>query len=241
MKQLSRDWLIESHIDLEYKQFILLAYLENVKKQFHGQFLYPELADLIEHYNNLKHLKTEFSELSIKFPEKLQTIDFKDWKLIYEKIEKNDSLIDELEQIIEFSIPKIKGTLEEGKEIYLEIEQSLKIEPVGIIPLWSDEGYLLIETIEPNETKIFEYSISLFDSANDVYRSLSTKYITSLSRSPFVSLESIKHDLIAKNKELPNPATYFCRTSLSVPFEESYFPVAKRMLIRELSKEKSST
>jgi len=53
MKQLSETWFAEGYIDFELKKYTLLAYLQEVDKYFNENKLYPQLADIIFHYNNL--------------------------------------------------------------------------------------------------------------------------------------------------------------------------------------------
>lgn len=53
MKTLSETWFTEGYIDFELKRYTLLAYLQEVNKYFNQHKLYPQLADLIFHYNNL--------------------------------------------------------------------------------------------------------------------------------------------------------------------------------------------
>ena len=57
MKKLEKDWLTSGLIDFEYKKYILLAYLQEVKGNFDSNKLYPHLSDLIFHYQNLLDLK----------------------------------------------------------------------------------------------------------------------------------------------------------------------------------------
>ena len=38
----------------------------------------------------------------------------------------------------------MKGTIDNGAEIYELIEKQLHIEPVGILPLYKNEGYMLL-------------------------------------------------------------------------------------------------
>ena len=237
MKRLSANWITEDLIDLEYKQFILLAYLDGIGKEFNNKLLYPGLTELVDHYLNLQKTQSEFINLYNNFPEKLRSINMNEFKLHYEKVVQNDDLIKEIEEIIEFSIPQIKNKLEEGKEIYHSIEEKLHFEPIGLIPLWSDEGYLFIETTLPKETKVYEYSMSLYTSSDDTYRSLSTKHIHSVARGPFDTPEKLKLELIKSRDSLPNPATYYFKCESPIPFEEAYFPIAKRMLLKALSKE----
>ncbi|MCB0819136.1 MAG: hypothetical protein KDC13_00840 [Bacteroidetes bacterium] len=234
MVHLSDNWLTEHRIDAEYKQYILLAYLEGVRKQFNSHLLYPELSELVEHYARLSRTRKEFEEMSGKFPSKIKSLDLKEMQISYEKVVRNDSLMAEIEQIIAFSVPKMKAALEEGKFIYSELEKLLVFEPVGLMPLNSTEGYMLMETREAGETHIFEYNLSIYANASDSFRSLSTRFITTITRGTFETPESIKINLIKKRKELPNPATYWFRTSEKIPFQEAYLPIAKRMLIREI-------
>ena len=53
MKTLSETWFADGFIDFELKKYTLLAYLQEVNKYFNQAKLYPQLADVIFHYNNL--------------------------------------------------------------------------------------------------------------------------------------------------------------------------------------------
>ncbi|MCR6719499.1 MAG: hypothetical protein NVV59_04220 [Chitinophagaceae bacterium] len=53
MKKLSETWFAEGYIDFELKKYTLLAYLQEVGKYFNENKLYPQLADVVFHYNNL--------------------------------------------------------------------------------------------------------------------------------------------------------------------------------------------
>ncbi len=54
MKTLSQSWFAEGYIDFELKKYTLLAYLQEVNAYFSQNKLYPQLADLVFHYNNIK-------------------------------------------------------------------------------------------------------------------------------------------------------------------------------------------
>jgi hypothetical protein len=53
MKSLSETWFADGYIDFELKKYTLLAYLQEVNKCFNENKLYPQLADVIFHYNNI--------------------------------------------------------------------------------------------------------------------------------------------------------------------------------------------
>jgi hypothetical protein len=52
MKTLSETWFADGYIDFELKKYTLLAYLQEINRNFQENKLYPQLADVIFHYNN---------------------------------------------------------------------------------------------------------------------------------------------------------------------------------------------
>src|SRR6185369_12346907 len=163
MESLSKNWITESHIDFEYKKYILLAYLQHVSDNFTEHRLYPFLSDLVEHYRNLKVLQDNKRNLLESFPARAKTMDLEQFKIIYEKLAEDDSLIMEIENIINYSIPQMEFYLKEGKKIYDSIEEQLKISSVGIVPLNNEDGYLFLKRGMDSDTKVYEYHISIFE------------------------------------------------------------------------------
>jgi hypothetical protein len=237
MKQLSKNWLTEDHIDLEYKQYVLLAYLEEVSKSFAEKHLYPTLSDLIEHYRNLKTFRENSDQLFQSFRGSLEGVDMQYFKLTYQKVVQDDNIMTELAQIVDFSMPRFEKHLENGREIYEYVESQLNIEPVGLMPLNTDSGYMIMESQQNREVRIYEYSVTLFENAGERFRGMYTKYIRSATSSPFVSPQALKLELMSQNKEMPNPATYYIHTVIALPWEATALPVAKRLLMKQLSGE----
>ena len=125
MKSLSKDWITEKHIDLEYKKYVLLAYLQEVSNNFEENKIYPFLSDLINHYKRLIDLRKDTINLQEQFPDKLKGIEVggdNSVRLLYEKLYQNNDLIQELESIISYSIPQIEQYLKDGKRLYDFIE-----------------------------------------------------------------------------------------------------------------------
>ncbi len=236
MKVLPHDWLTQGHIDFEYKKYLLLAYLQEVKNEFHAQRLYPFLSDVVFHYNNLLTIKEKGRQLKNAFPKKLTKADLKNLRLIYEKLEAEGPLMQELNDILSFSIPQIKAALEEGREVYEFIESKVSLSPIGIFPLYAKEGYLLIQERIKLETKIFRYELTVFESAEEKFRALRLNYLETVRRSLAHSFEHMKMDLVKRFPELPNPATYLLAVDIPCPYQETLIPIAKRTLVRELSK-----
>src|ERR1700712_3250229 len=117
MKTLAETWFAEGYIDFELKRYTLLAYLQEVNKYFHEQKLYPQLADLIFHYNNLVSFRENKKYLQEKFPKQLTELNMARLEVLYERMIADNELMDELENIINFSAEKMKTAITSGTEI----------------------------------------------------------------------------------------------------------------------------
>lgn len=234
MEFLNKNWITENQIDFEYKKYILLAYLQHVSENFTEYRLYPYLSDLVEHYRNLKSLKDSKQYLYNHFPERMKGTDIEQFKLIYEKIVQDDALMQEIESILEFSIPQMEVYLREGKKIYDFIEERLKIYPIGVIPLNSESGYLFLKSGTSTDTRVYEFQISIFENPVEKYRGIHLVYLKTYEKSLLNTFEAIKSDLLRYNKNLPNPATYVIETDMTIPFDETFLPLAKRTLVKRI-------
>lgn len=235
MASLSPDWITEKRIDFEYKKYLLLGYLQGVSEQFTESRLYPCLSELITHYRNVVALRDHKKSLYDSFPERLSGTDLKGFRLMYEKILQDDHLMQEIESIVEFSIPKFEKYLQEGKAIYDFIESHINIFPVGIMPLHADEGYLMLKFSPGKETLVYEYQITIFESPDEKYRGIATNFIGKWEQSLANTFENIKHELIRYHQKMPNPATYVIESDLKIPLEETFLPLARRILVKHVA------
>ena len=235
MNSLNKNWITEKYIDFEYKKYILLAYLQHVSESFTENKLYPYLADLVEHYRNLKFLRESKKNLFEKFPGRISKADFEQFQLIYEKIVEDDNIMREIENIIDFSMPHMEHYLRDGKKIYDFVEEHVNIFPVGVVPLMNESGYLLLKMQSDLETRVYEYQVSIFENPDERFRGIHIHYMKSYEKSLLNTFESIKSDLIRYHKNMPNPATYVIESLVDIPFEETFLPIAKRVLVKRLA------
>ena len=240
MGQLSKNWLTEKHIDFEYKKYLLLAYLGDVRQNFNATRLYPWLAELIEHYRSAMAVKENKQNLKKFFPQRLSGINEKG-QLSYENVMGDDDLMSELENIIEYALPQFQQRVDEGKSIYDIVEEHLHIQPVGIIPLHPECGYMFLKGGKSAATNVYEYQVSFFENATEKFKAIHTHFVRSFEKNISTTFQSIKGDMLRENKRLPNPATYAIETEMSLPLEETFLPIAKRMLVRHLSQSDSKT
>lgn len=235
MKTLSQTWFAEGYIDFELKKYTLLAYLQEIHKEFTQNKLYPQLSDIIFHHNNILLFKHNKEMLQEQFPKRFTGVNMDKLQLLYEKIVEDDELMKELEDIITYAVHLMNSTIKSGTEIYEFVEDKLSIAPVGIIPLENNEGYFFLCNGSSHQTNVYHYRLSFFEKHDERYRSIKTKLIAQWRRSIANTFEHIKTELIRGRKELPNPAVYCIETGFHFPLEETLLPVAKRSLVKYIT------
>ena len=232
---LSETWFMEGYIDFELQKYRLLAYLQEVKRSFNQNKLYPQLADIVTHYNNLLEFQNNKRFLQEQFPKQLNMQSLQKMELAYEHMLADDELMQELEHITGYALDAIKNTIRDGVELYDFVEHRLQIEPVGIMPLYKNEGYVLIRYGAYKEVRVYNYSITLFEHKEARYRGIRMDYVDTRKKDLANTYEQIKLDIIRSIRTLPNPAVYKVEFPLSVPFDETLLPVAKRVLVKQLA------
>ena len=234
MESLNPDWFIQGLVDFEYKKYLLLGYLNDVRKSFNQTKLYPTFSDLVFHYRNLHTFKENKDKMNSSFPQMLTGIDMDKAKLDYEAMVNDGDLMKEIEMIIEFAIPRLKNQLEEGKEIFEFIDENIEIDPIGILPLYKNEGYLLMQGGSKPEIRAYDYRVSIIESQDEKYRSIRTSFVCTFDWGITNTFESMKMELIRTHTALPNPATFVVASTMEFPEVETFLPVAKRKFIRYL-------
>jgi hypothetical protein len=234
MKQLSQTWFAEGYIDFELKKYTLLSYLQEINKHFDENKLYPQLADLIFHYNNIIAFRENKKYLQEHFPKRLTGVQIEKLQTLYEQMIDDDGVMQQLEEIINYSADEMKTTISCGAEIYEFVEENINISSVGLLPLDTQEGYFFLSTGNTKATRIYHYRFSIFEKHDERYRSIKTTFLDQQQRSMANTYEQIKYELIRARTDLPNPAVYSIETELTFPVEETLLPVAKRSLVKYL-------
>lgn len=233
MSSLTNNWFCDGNADFEYKKYLLLAYLQYVNRHFKDTKLYPYLGELVHHYQNLNHFLSSKRRLDDGFPKEIDGLDLRKLKIMYKKVLQENNILDNIEEVVKYAMPKMKAYLDNGKDIYEFIEDNLNLYAVGIVPLRKEEGYMILAG-QKNEILAYNYCMSIFSTSTDSYRSLQTEYVGAYKRNFVNTFPNIKTDLIKKNKDLPNPATYVIESEINIPVRETFLPIAKKMLVAHL-------
>ena len=209
MERLRPGWFLHGLWDEEYQRYRLLAYLKHVQVAFFAQRLYPPLSDLIESYEELRSL-AQAQQTTAALEDSTDT----------------------LYRIIQFAIPKLEESIQEGQQIYDLIERHLQVEVVGLIPLYKAEGYLFLRRGGEKVVRAYRYEIRpIQDKEGLVGIRLEPvqEFVSSILATPFTIL---RERLLKAHKDLPTPLTLVVESPLEVPLHETLLPIIKRNLPR---------
>jgi len=236
MNSLSLELFTKVGIDYEIRQYHVLNGLKKIRDKFALNKLYPQLSELISLYQLLDIINGEVEKLEDGMPQEIKNIDLINKKITYQLMHDDHKHLDNVKKIINWAMPFIKETIDEGITIYDFVDDNIWVEKVGILPNYTEEGYIFVPDNKDKKLYLFRYELSIFTTSDDNYRSLKTRYISSIDESKLkVSHNSIKLQLIRKHTDLPNPATYAFSTDLDFSFEETMFPIIKRKFLKYLS------
>lgn len=235
MNMVPLDLFVTPPSDIERHQFVILNELQKVRAGFSHNRIYPTLAELTELYTTLKQISQRAEDIRLVLPKRITGADIQNRRIIYEEIHlQGDDLATVLE-VINWSLPHLERLLNEGRTIFDFVDEHMKVEEVGILPTYLDEGYLMVPELVTMSLHVFRYEVTIFTKSQERYRNLKTTEVRSV---PFSSVNAtpwhLKSTLIAEHRELPNPATYYFDTDLDFPFNETILPVAKRKLLRQI-------
>ena len=132
-------------------------------------------------------------------------------------------------------MPILEKRLQEGRQLYEEIAKSVHVSSVGLLPLQTDEGYILMMNGNDPQTQVYNFSITLFSDPKAKYRAIHTTFLADYQRSISNTPEQIKLELIRTNRKLPNPVTLTVESERTLPFHETLFPIAKRAVVKFLA------
>lgn len=114
-------WYSESPIDLEYKQYILFAYLQKVENSFINKILSPHLLHMEKMLEEMSTFERVISDYRGQFDKHRYIYLFKDNKLTGE----NDEMLEEVRRIIYFSVPQLKTRIDFGYNVLEKNKQIL--------------------------------------------------------------------------------------------------------------------
>lgn len=230
-QQLNPLWFTQEPIDFEHKQYVLLAYLQEVEKEFADNKMYPAMQDLYNQVNTMQRFRNNRDNIL----ERLRTIkNINPSTMQFEYMYPNIGMeMEELDSIIEFAEPRLKYWMDKVGAACVKIMSGLRWYPVGIIPTYTDEGFVTIIT-GPRQS-CYRYSVSKVVIAEENCVAVNIEFVTERA-SAIKQLEELKSEL-SKTTDLPVPMMIAVETE-PYPSNETLVPIIKRLIpqkIREIA------
>ena len=182
MPSLSVEDFLTAGPDMERAQYKILAGLRAVKEDFARTIIYPHLSDLIELHASLSRLRSQLDEIRGALPTEIASIDLEKNEVVHREQARDFGPMGHLGELIEWAIPRLRETIEEGRTIFEFVDSSLRLEEVGILPNYTEEGYLMVPDGEANELCVFRYALSIVTRADERYRGLKTTIAQTAAR-----------------------------------------------------------
>jgi hypothetical protein len=231
---LPEDWAFRPAFDLELKQYTLLAYLQRVRARFTEHKLYPHLHELEGHHAALLRLRTIKEELARNIGGEVLGFDPATGMALHAPVEQPEPL-DVIDAVIDFALPGLRRTLEHGSDLRQELAAHIRSTPVGILPLYTSEGWLMLRT--GREARVYRYAMPVLreHAAQRQYRSVVTRYVDSYTVSISHTYENIRAELIARSGDLPVPAVFVFEAEAAMPHIETFLPLAKQLMFERIA------
>lgn len=228
--------------DVERTQYKILGGLQRAQKAFEQQRVYPHLGHLVKLHGSLISVLESSEDFRNPKTGRISGIDWDEKKVTYEWPELEASEMSVVEDLIRWALPHVRDAIEEGAAVYEHVEDNLELEMVGIMPSYLQEGYLLVPHRSEGVLHVLRYTLSRIEGEDETHRALKTVHCKTVSEEKVdVNPSSVKLQLLEERRDLPNPATYFSKIDLHVPYQETLLPVVKRRLVRRLVAETGGT
>ncbi len=229
---LSTTWFTEPVFDFEYKKYQLLAYLKEKEREKSSQKIFPHLDELSQHVTSLEQFIRNKNETESLFRKELGGIDIQKKELLYKNNFSKNEGISEMMDIVHYSFGKMNECSLEFQKIHQEIKKEIRIEAVGILPVYQREGFLFIR--KQSDIHVFGYALQNLLQQNGE-KKINVNYLLDYKISLAITEQSIKQKMIREYKKVfPNPAVFSVYSSTDLPLYETLLPIACNALAGEI-------
>ena len=235
MKKLQPDWFTQNWLDAEYQKYVVMAYLQTVRQNFTEHKLCPDLPELRTHYDAGIRFSRGKGTLNAAFPKRVSRVTGPLPRIEYKSEVTDPDFMVEVDAIMEFALPRFQAMVAEGQQRWADIAQSLKLAPVGLLPLRPEEGYLLLHATNQAETQVYYFCLTLYSDQEPGGRLVQLEFVEVVRKSLVNTFENIKLDLIRRHRHLPNPATFMLESQRTYPVQETLLPIARQLLVQAVA------
>ena len=224
------EWLEKGPLDLEYKQYKLLAYLKQVDNDWNNYILYPHLSDIVEYNSILTAIRKNKREIEDMFPKEAKGIDTEKMEIVYEiKPQPNTEITEDLQEIIDWGIDRLDEYSQVGIIIYTDIAEDIKVSNIGIETITKDEGYIVFFD---DVIHVYYYHVGKILIDEEGGRYMMTRKIKECEREKFQTPEDIKLQILKEEGDYFKVPNFYCvEGHRPYPLEGTVLPIVKRKIL----------
>lgn len=204
--------------DPERSRYLLLNKFKLCEREFNETRLYPTYQMLINIYIQLGDIMKNHNRIFNK--------EYTDAISEEEMDEKMMLINNELEksfELMHWAFAQFNRVMEQGKAIYDFVDESIKIESIGIMSRHNTEGYFILPDNSQRLFRIIKYSRNL-------YKVLKTKEVGNRE----MKLITIPNEVLRNymiSDDIINQIIYMLDTELNFSYQQTILPVAKRKFL----------
>jgi hypothetical protein len=215
--------------DAEMRTYQLLAFEQRAREKLQHNELFPSLTELTEWSNALRDLLSSKQSFENSLKSTITDVDIDSVKITYNPPRLPvHQLLETMHEWALHAQKKIQTLLNDFEEIKMRLLNDMESSPVGLLPLYRDEGYLLIT--HGSHTDVFIYQRKMLFESDQSLRGISSDYFSTYADSTVNTPQHIKLNLIKQHREIPNPATWSFFTQHELPLAGTLLPLAKEKL-----------
>lgn len=215
--------------DPEAARYRLLAAFAEARRAFAAHRVYPHLAALVDVRRALAALADARSSHGTRRATHgpATGVDWEAGRLTYEGApEAAPSLL--VEDLAAWSLPLLDDAIEMGRTLYDFADEHARLAPVGLVPAYQQEGFLIVST--DDAVRALRYHASVLAGPDGRRLSLRTRDVE-VPLNPSAPPATWKATLAPLAAELPAPAAYHVHADLDLPLGPTLVPLAKRKLL----------
>jgi len=223
--RLGRNWFYRPRLDYELKQYEAMAFEQYLDKCLKENILVPPMHELEMQLHTVGGFLHEINQQVYSEDKKISSIDLE--KAVINYAHYKDNCLQEIEQICNFLLKKIKPYHERFEDLRKKVMDEITLSPVGVCPVYCDEGWLLLQHRKKIDVFYYRHRKVLLEDSQQFFH---TDFYRSFDFSFADSLHEIKRQLVKEHREFPNPATYFASSASTWPVQETFLPLALQKL-----------
>ena len=210
--------------DPEAARYRVLAALAEARRAFAANCVYPHLAALVGVRRTLGELFGGLARHRAAPHGPATGVDWAAGRLVH--ADPDPPLL--AEELATWSLPHLDAAIDEGRTLYDFADEHAYLRPVGLVPSYQREGFLIVST--DDAVRALRYHASILAAPDGRHSALRTRAVE-VALSPLGAPSDWKAELAHHATDLATPAAFHAHADLDLPLAGTLLPLAKRKLL----------